>query len=164
MKLYSKGHCLRIRCGSAPQPGLQEVSTKKKKQITSSCIVGMSTMFCVVSPGSKSGHVLKPSTATWARHISQPASRIVKVVRVCSGDAPQIPEHKNCEANVNSEFIVERVMSPKNKTKKNVEQTSGISTLLLRSIISTQFNSVQDRIRRPNGVSRDGPNLVSTVS
>ena len=40
-------------------------------------------MFCVVSPDSKSGDVLKPSTGTSSRHVSQPASRIVKVVRVC---------------------------------------------------------------------------------
>ena len=63
------------------------------KQITSSCTVGMSMMFCVVSPGSKSGD-MQPSAAPSTRHVSQPASRIVKVVRVCSWDAAHFFQHK----------------------------------------------------------------------
>ena len=82
------------------------------KQITSSRTVWISTMFCVVAPGSKSGDVLKASTAASTRHVSQPASRLVKswprlLMRRFTNSLAE-----NCEVNVDPEFIVERVMSP----------------------------------------------------
>ena len=54
--LLRKGHDLRITCGSTQQLELQEVF---KKQITSSCTLVISTMFCVVSLGSEIGRRLE---------------------------------------------------------------------------------------------------------
>ena len=50
----------------------------------------------------------------------------------------------------------------KQKTQ-NVKNTSGISTLLLRLIVSTEFNTEQEWVWFQNRVSRDGSNSVSTV-
>ena len=79
----------RKTCGFGVDPLHYPNVRKFPKQITSSCTFGISTMFCVVSPGSKYGDVLslisklgdvlKSSTAASARYVSQSASRIVKV-------------------------------------------------------------------------------------
>ena len=49
------------------------------------------------------------------------------------------------------------------KLKTSKKKTSGISTRLLRSTVSTEFKTEQDWVWFQNRVSRDGLNSVSTV-
>ena len=137
MKLHSLAHDLRTGCGSAPRPGRQEVS-KTDAQLLHSW--DFHDVLCRLACLNNRVTCWNRQDAPSTRHVCQPASKKRKIVRVCSWDVSQIPGHKNCAANVNSEFIVERGCHHQqkgNNDTENVERT--IEKFHTSSVISQGF-------------------------
>ena len=63
------------------------------EQITCSRTVGISTMFCADSPGSRIGTPFEICTSTSTRYISSTTTDL-KTVHVFSQDSSKIPEHR----------------------------------------------------------------------
>ena len=87
------------------------------EQITCSSTVGMSTMSCAVSPGSRIGTPCEICTSTSKRNISSTTTDL-KTVHVCSQDSSKIPEYKTPLQTCTFRFDAGRVMCATYTTEK----------------------------------------------